>query len=125
MGEGIAVVTNPNHSFFGVSFINPPAIPQDYGLRSIPAKRGVESPATPTAYKSDVSQPRGDLVRVVRGNLGFFVFVFSFCVLFYAGEGSLGRWLARSHAREDKANNEGTDKRINSGTNKKKGTMDE
>ena len=35
------------------------------------------------------SQPKKDLVRVGRGNLGFFAFIFSFCFLFYAGGGSL------------------------------------
>ena len=46
--------------------------PDGLRARRIPAKREVGSLAIPTAYKPNGSQPRGDLVRVGRGDLDFF-----------------------------------------------------
>ena len=73
------------------------------------------------AYKPEGFHSRGDLVRVCRGNVGFFAFVFFIPVPCSVPAES-------PFAREDIGTNEGTNVGINGsmkrGTNKKKQTME-
>ena len=105
--------------FIVVLFITPSAIRQASGLRLTPANRGVRSPEIPMAQKPGGSQPKGDLIRVDCGNLGFFAFIF-FCVLFYTNGGSVGRRLTQRHTPEDKVTKKRTKRATNGRTSKKK-----